>query len=41
MSGQKSKKLRKQFEAEKGFTKLQRDSEIYKHYWRKFKKGER
>jgi hypothetical protein len=41
MSGQKTKKLRKQFEAEKGFGASQRKDEIYKHYWRKFKKGER
>lgn len=39
MNGQRTKKLRKEFEALKGFTPLQRGSETYKRYWRLFKKG--
>lgn len=39
MSGNRTKKLRQAFEMRHGFEYRDRDTSIYKHNWRKFKKG--
>ena len=39
MSGKRTKLKRKAFEQRNGFTPLDRDHEIYKNLWRKFKRG--
>ena len=41
MSGKRVNILRKQFEETTGFTPYQRDSEMYKSEWRKFKKNKK
>jgi len=39
MSKTRTKKIRKEFEKEYGFTVLQRKTDVYKSYWRRFKKA--
>ena len=38
MSGKRSKIMRAKFEELTGFTEMQRESEMYKSNWRRFKK---